>query len=247
MLFNAHMKSIDDIRRENLQALERRFGSLKALSDALERSESQVSQWKNGAANSGTGKPRGMRTDTARYIEEKTLVAAGWLDQDHSLVATSEAVSVPALTPTPQPGQPAVYIPLLANAGSMGPGTDVEHDDIFLGHLPVSPDWIDKRLRPTSHDALRFIHAYGDSMSPTFCDGDVLLVDTGRRDPSDADGVYVLATSKRIFIKRVTERFDGGHQVTSDNKNVTLVQELNGSHEINVLGRVIWVWNGKKI
>jgi hypothetical protein len=147
MLFNSAMKSIDDIRRENLQVLERQFGSLRGLADVLDRSESQVSQWKNGAVNSGTGKPRGMRTETARFIE----------------------------------------------------------------------------------------------------DGDILLVDTGRKDPSMADGVYVLGTSKRLFIKRVTERFDGSRMVSSDNKNVPLVQELNGDCEIEVLGRVVWAWNGRKL
>ncbi|MGF6212368.1 S24 family peptidase [Comamonas sp. 4034] len=161
--------------------------------------------------------------------------------------ATSGAVSITSLAPIPEPGAPGVQIPLLANAASMGPGADVEHDDVLIGAITVSPEWLDKRIRPTAFDALRFIHAYGDSMSPTFEDGDILLVDTGRRDPSVADGVYVLATSKRLFIKRVTERFDGSRMVSSDNKNVTLVQELNGDHEINVLGRVVWVWNGRKL
>jgi len=84
-------------------------------------------------------------------------------------------------------------------------------------------------------------------MSPTFEDGDILLVDTGKNDPSGADGVYVLATQKRLFIKRVTERFNGGHDVTSDNVNVKTVQELNGDSEITVLGRIVWVWNGRKL
>lgn len=247
MLFNEAMKSIDDIRRENMRALERQFGSLRGLADVLDRSESQVSQWKNGAVNSGTGKPRGMRTETARFIEEKAKMPPGWLDREHSSTEPNDVAVVHSMSPTLQPGEPAVHIPLLANAGSMGPGTDIEHDDVIIGTLTVSPSWLDKRIRPSSFDALRFIHAYGDSMSPTFEDGDILLVDTGRRDPSMADGIYVLGTSKRLFIKRVTERFNGSRQVSSDNKNVTLVQELNGDHEINVLGRVVWVWNGRKL
>lgn len=160
---------------------------------------------------------------------------------------SGSSVTVTALSPTPQPGSPAIHIPLLANAGSMGPGTDIEHDDVIIGALALSPDWLDKRIRPTSFEALRFIHAYGDSMFPTFEDGDILLVDTGRRDPSMADGVYVIGTHKRIFIKRVSERFDGTRVVSSDNKNVPLVQELNGESEIEVLGRVVWVWNGRKL
>lgn len=177
-------------------------------------------------------------------------VHPAWLEsgkEPKEISQAVESVSTPPLSPSPQPGEPAVHIPLLANSGSMGPGTDVEHDDVIIGTLALSPDRLDKRIRPSSFDALRFIHAYGDSMFPTFEDGDILLVDTGRRDPSMADGVYVLGTSKRLFIKRVSERFDGTRVVSSDNKNVPLVQELNGDSEIDVLGRVVWVWNGRKL
>lgn len=185
-----------------------------------------------------------------RPITEKTVLAAhalsgyaGWFDAP----GAQKTIGVESLTPAPACGAPAVQIPLLANAGSMGPGTDVEHDDVMIGAIALSPEWIAKRIRPSSQDALRFIHAYGDSMSPTMEDGDVALVDTGRRDPSGADGVYVLATEKRVFIKRVTERFNGGHDVTSDNPTVKTVQDLNGDSEIRVLGRVLWVWNGRKL
>lgn len=161
--------------------------------------------------------------------------------------ASGPAAGVTSLAPTPEPGAPVIQIPLLSNAASMGPGADVEHDDVIIGALPVSPEWVNKRIRPTSLHALRFIHAYGDSMSPTFEDGDVLLVDTGRRSPSGADGVYVLATNSRLFIKRVTEQFDGKKIVTSDNVNVKMVQELDGGNQIVVLGKVVWVWHGRKI
>lgn len=241
------MRDIDEIRRDNLRQLEDELGGPSAAAKQLEMSVAQFANLRDGAKDSKTGKPRGMRKETARRIEQAGSKPVGWLDQDHTISSSTEVVVVHAVSPTPQPGEPAIHIPLLANAGSMGPGTDIEHDDVMVGSLAISPDWLDKRIRPTSFDALRFIHAYGDSMSPTFEDGDVLLVDTGRRDPSGADGVYVLATSKRLFIKRVTERFNGGHDVTSDNANVKLVQELNGNHEINVLGRVVWVWHGRKL
>jgi phage repressor protein C with HTH and peptisase S24 domain len=176
-------------------------------------------------------------------------VDPSWLESGRGVMnpLRQQSTMIASLTPTPQPGQTAVDIPLLANAGSMGPGTDVEHDDVIIGALRLSSEWVQKRIRPSSLEALSFIHAYGDSMSPTFEDGDILLVDTGRRDPSMADGVYVLGTHKRVFIKRVSERFDGSRMVSSDNKNVPLVQELNGDNEIEVLGRVVWAWNGRKL
>lgn len=78
------MKFIDDIRRDNLRNLENEFGSLGALANHLERSESQISQWINGSINSGNNKPRGMRASTARWIEAKCRRPDGWLDIDHS-------------------------------------------------------------------------------------------------------------------------------------------------------------------
>lgn len=151
-----------------------------------------------------------------------------------------------SITPSPAPSENAIQVPLLANAGSMGQGTDVQHDDVIMGTIALSPEWIVKRVRPTAPQALRFIHAYGDSMAPTFEDGDVLLVDTGARDPA-IDGVYVLEAHRRIFIKRVRQRLDGSYEVSSDNPNVKTVDVLNGDHAVDVLGRVVWAWNGKKM
>lgn len=78
------MKMIDDIRRENIATLVTDFGGVLQLANRLERSESQVSQWLNGSAHSATGRRRGMRPETARYIEEKCNKVPGWLDIDHN-------------------------------------------------------------------------------------------------------------------------------------------------------------------
>lgn len=151
------------------------------------------------------------------------------------------------MAPTPAPGDLVVRVPLLANAGSMGMGTDVQHEDILMGQIDLSEQWVAQRIKPTSPSALRFVHAYGDSMSPTFEDGDVLLVDTGMRDPRHIDGVYVMAANERLYIKRVRQRMDGEVEISSDNATVKTVDVLNGGQSIDVLGRVVWCWNGKKM
>lgn len=150
-------------------------------------------------------------------------------------------------TPAESPPSGAIRIPLLINSASMGAGVDGMHEDVVVGHLLISPTWIERRISPSSSKALRFIHAYGDSMQPTFSDGDVLLVDTGIVDPSQADGVYVLESHNSLFIKRVSRRLDGGFDVTSDNTSVKTVSTLNGNNDVRILGRVVWTWNGKKL
>lgn len=186
-----------------------------------------------------------------RPITEKTVNAVhalpgytGWFSTAHGAVAS---LPVNALTPSPAPGVPVVHVPLLANAGSMGPGTEIQHDDILVGQIALSEQWVARRLQPTNLNALRFIHAYGDSMSPTFEDGDILLVDTGIKDPKTIDGVYVMAANDRVYIKRVRQRMDGVVEISSDNVTVKTVDVLNGDHRIDILGRVVWCWNGRKL
>lgn len=193
-----------------------------------------------------SGQPRGVGPKTQKALSD---AFPGW----SSLYSRSRAGTWAAMADDMRgsvvvdDAQQSIRVPLLANAGSMGSGNDVMHDDVMVGSIALSPDWVTKRIRPSSLDALRFIHAYGDSMSPTFEDGDILLVDTGAINPSGADGVYVLEAHHRLFIKRVTERLGGGYDVTSDNQRVKTVDVLNGGNSVTVKGRVVWAWNGRKL
>ena len=78
------MKMIEDIRAENMRLLSTEVGGNTQLAERLKRSESQVSQWINRSKNFGTGKPRGMRSGTARWIESQLEKPLGWLDQEHN-------------------------------------------------------------------------------------------------------------------------------------------------------------------
>lgn len=145
------------------------------------------------------------------------------------------------------PGFEHISVPVLATSASMGSGEDIGHDDVVVGRMTLSPQWVTKTLRGLSDiKYLRFIHGYGDSMEPTFFDGDILLVDAGV--PSiKVDGIYVLEANERLYIKRVRQRIDGSFEISSDNPTVKTVDVLDGTREVNVKGRVVWVWNGRKI
>lgn len=127
----------------------------------------------------------------------------------------------------------------------MGDGALVLEDDVFAGELSLKPAWVESFLRPSKSSALRFIHSYGDSMTPTFNSGDVLLVDTGIKEVT-IDGVFVLRAHDRMFIKRVRQRMDGAFEISSDNPTHKTVDVLNDGHDVVILGRVIWVWNGRR-
>lgn len=89
------MMTIDDIRRQNIAILVDRHGGVRRLAEMLDMSESQLSQLLNGARDSRSKKPRGMRAVTARRIEAACLVAEGWLDTLHA----SEASGMYSVTP----------------------------------------------------------------------------------------------------------------------------------------------------
>lgn len=121
-----------------------------------------------------------------------------------------------------------------------------DHENV-ISHISVEMDWVRKHLPSISSPSnLKVISGYGDSMAPTYNDGDILLVDTGVRSVM-IDGVYVLSAHNRLYIKRVRQRMDGQFEVSSDNPTVKTVDVLNGEHEVTVHGRVMWAWNGRKL
>lgn len=78
------MKDIDQIRRDNLVLLESEFASATALADAVGMQVAQYLNLRDGAKDSKTGKPRGMRKDTAARFEKAGNKYPGWLNIDHS-------------------------------------------------------------------------------------------------------------------------------------------------------------------
>lgn len=179
-----------------------------------------------------------------RPITEKTVSLienihgfAGWFDRAHDDQRGNDSSSENA----------PIYIPLLENAASMGDGEDALPIDRVAGNFPLSPAWVRASIPNARTRALRFIHGRGDSMTPTIADGDIVLVDTTQRDPAALDGIYVLRTHGRLFIKRVRQTLRGTLEVSSDNPAIQTVDVLDGAHEIDVLGRVIWVWGGRRV
>lgn len=101
------MKSIEQIRQENIRRLRDLIGT-GALCEKLQRSDSQVSQWVNGSKHSETGKPRHMRSSTARWIEERCALPNGWLDTDHH--TTESVYELPSHATIGAAERSAIYI-----------------------------------------------------------------------------------------------------------------------------------------
>jgi hypothetical protein len=88
---------IDEIRRTNIRALEKRAGSPKAAADLVSMSYAQYLNYRNGAFDSRSGKLRGMRKETAWRFDDAFGEKRGWLDTCHDETAhgVGEATPLP--------------------------------------------------------------------------------------------------------------------------------------------------------
>lgn len=193
------------------------------------------------------GNTKALTAENSARAAQLLNVSSDWLALGEGTMSRSHAVMpYSELSPAPIPGRPTVAVPVLSNSASMGSGAELLEHDVLSGDLKLSQDWVMQRVKPSSMQALRFIHGYGDSMKGTFNDGDILLVDTGIR-LVDIDGVYVLCAHDRLFVKRVRQRWDGQFEISSDNPSIKTSDLLDGREQLDVRGRVLWAWNGQKL
>ena len=143
---------------------------------------------------------------------------------------------------------PMLSIPQLDVRASMGPGIgSPDHVDVVRMVQVNLPEL--RRVLPsfTTPKNLAILTGYGDSMQPTFQDGDPLVIDTGVKDVT-VDGVYVLERDGpagwELFVKRLQRQLDGSFLMISDNPKYRPqhVSEAD-RNRFKVAGRALGVWN----
>jgi hypothetical protein len=83
------VKTAAHIRRENLELLQREFGTLDALAAKAETSAVYLSQVRHQSIDRKTQRPRQMGGSMARRLELAAGKPLGWMDIDHSEVGSS--------------------------------------------------------------------------------------------------------------------------------------------------------------
>lgn len=78
------MKTVGEVRLENLEALVREFGTLDAVATRAESTPVYLSQLRNGTPDQKTGKSRQMGNAIARRLEAACGKPAGWMDAPHT-------------------------------------------------------------------------------------------------------------------------------------------------------------------
>lgn len=131
-----------------------------------------------------------------------------------------------------------VYVPRYDVRVSAGSGQLVESESL-KGFVAFREDWVRSRLRRNPANLVAF-EAFGDSMSPTIADGDVMLVDTSE-DRVRGPAIYVVLAGNEAIVKRVELKLDGSLVAKSDNPAYEpIVLRGDQVHELRVLGKVVW-------
>lgn len=234
---------------ERLKAERARNGHTQAtLAENANISREMLGKYERGIAEPGAG----VLMNLASAGVDVNFVLTGKYENKSS--HAGELLSPPAkkrshrlsgAAPAPAEDEDTIHIAVMSATGSMGPGNELLTEDVIVGEAPFSRRWLSLNIPGVQPDALRLIHAYGDSMQGTLNSGDFAVVDTSCR-TVEFPGVYLLHVNRLHFIKRVSFRMDGRLVVSSDNEAERTAEVLDGSHQLDVRGRVVYGWNGRR-
>lgn len=140
-----------------------------------------------------------------------------------------------------------IDIPLFNVTASMGTGIIPSEFQQAVVNLSVEKNFFSARNIPISTlSNLAIINASGDSMEPTFNNGDLIIIDKGIT-AFKGDGIYIFSLSNELYVKRL-QKLPSCIKMISDN-NKYPAYDIKGE-ELNSLiihGKVLFTWNGKSI
>lgn len=230
------MRDVKQNRRENLRLLVEREGSLVKLNEKLGRkkSDATLGQILNQAKDTKTGNPKNMGDKIARSLEDQLSLGYGWMDADHSNEAFPEEDDL-------------IYLRRLNVSACCGSaGIQNYEDDAFVEQIQVSRPWFQENISKIREQGYELITASGDSMEPTFRNGDLIVVDRQDRDLK-RDGVFCVLVDGDLYVKRV-QRIPGAVLFISDNSLYRPfeipIKEVE--FRLQVLGRVVNSMNLKR-
>ncbi len=137
----------------------------------------------------------------------------------------------------PQWSDNYIEVPLYETTLSGGHGNEVISESP-VSRLSFKRTWFvgQKQLDP-KHAALMFVK--GDSMEPTFYDGDLVLINLNNRD-INGGGIYAVRWENRLMVKRLSWAAPDRLRVASDNERFYPPIEVDASDGVEVLGEIVW-------
>lgn len=131
-------------------------------------------------------------------------------------------------------------VPHYTARASAGPG----HDNAFVeerSSLAFKQEWLrSKQARP---EHLMVIYVTGNSMCPTVCDGDVILIDRSRVDPTHNKLFLLMNEEDGLAVKRLM-LVDNLWVIRSDNEDKAQYPDRylpeGDRFELDIQGQVLW-------
>lgn len=134
-----------------------------------------------------------------------------------------------------------IEIPCYDIQSSAGKGSSPPvYYEPLVNKIQVLEDWAVSRFGKNPEKKIRVITNEGDSMAPTFKNGDLLFVDTSRNDYR-GEGVYVILHNGMLRTKRLQIRGDGALVISSDNHQFYPAEVVrpNDGDELIICGKVL--------
>lgn len=207
----------DEEARQNLDALIRdRRDSFDNVSRLIGRNAAYIQQYVR------RGSPRRLAEQDRRRIARYFGVA-------------EEVLGAPINT-TAAVRDNLVSVRRYRLGASAGPGT-LHEDDALAGAMQFDPQWL--RSLGVKAERASLIRVEGDSMEPTLCDGDDILVD-----PDDAAarlraGIYVIRHDGTLKVKRLALDGSGRIAILSDNAEHVDLHDVS-LRDVDIVGRVVF-------
>ncbi len=195
------------------------------------------------------GTTQTLKHETAARAAKRAGVSLEWLATGTGPMreAKAPATAQPTDGVIQKPERPTdILIPLLDSRASMGNGTPLTDYVNVVEMVTANLPELRTRVSFSAPHNLRLLTGYGDSMSPTFNDGDVLLIDMGVTDLT-LDAVYVMERHDQLYVKRIQRRTTGALRMISDNP-VYPPEDIDPNRDgFDVRARVLCVWNFRKL
>ncbi|CAB3909449.1 hypothetical protein LMG26842_05787 [Achromobacter dolens] len=253
-LSNEAMKlaTTDEIRRSNLALLASRLGGNRQLADRIGKGESQLSQWINASTNSGTGKPRGMRSSTCREIESSLRLPQGWLDTPHAPDEAIPGGAAPGILRLPEdqgnvvswespedlePDEDRVWIDRYDYQLSAGTGM-IQWEVRSKKALPFDAGFF-RAIRSNPKDC-KLLLVRGDSMEPYLFNRDLAMVDSSKTMIRDGK-IYAVHFEDEPLVKQIFKQAGGGVTLHSYNgKYPDRTISADQMESLSIVGEVIY-------
>lgn len=132
------------------------------------------------------------------------------------------------------------YIPMAEAQLSAGGGCFVISEDME-GYYAFRKSWLHRVS--TSARNLVLMRVNGDSMEPSVCANDTVMIDIGRRDIKEG-AIHALRVDSTTIIKRLSLRVGGKVLVVSDNfsdNRPDLAAYEAGMQDLHIIGQVIFI------